>query len=112
MMFDSADVTVYLNSDAKPDMCNVKRHKVLGQVESSRLVCCVATHRQKHKEETLKLKQELASLRTASKGGQQGQDRSKKELDMAKWVHMPTAIPIVLCSQEEDNSAFWGGAGT
>lgn len=58
--------------------------------EFSNLVCLFATHRQKHKEESLKLKQELASLRTASKGGQQGQDRSKKELDMAKWVHTCT----------------------
>jgi len=40
--------------------------------------------RQKHKEETLKLKQELASLQNSSKGGQQGLDRTKKDLEKTR----------------------------
>lgn len=45
---------------------------------------CCCSHRQKHKEETLKLKQELASLQTTSKGGQQGLDRTKKDLEKTR----------------------------
>ena len=44
--------------------------------------CCLC--RQKHREETLKLKQELASLQSTSKGGQQASDRTRKELEKTR----------------------------
>ena len=46
--------------------------------------CSCRLRRQKHREETLKLKQELVSLQNTSKGGQQASDRTKKELEKTK----------------------------
>ena len=46
--------------------------------------CSCRLRRQKHREETLKLKQELAALQSTSKGGLQASDRTKKELEKTK----------------------------
>lgn len=43
--------------------------------------------RSKHREEVAKLKTELGTVQSSSKGGQQAADRSKKEMDKTKCVH-------------------------
>lgn len=44
--------------------------------------------RQKHREEVTKLKQELSSLQSSSKGGMQAVDRTKKDLEKTRWVYL------------------------
>ena len=44
----------------------------------------VGTSRQKHREEVLRLKQELQALQSTSKGGQQTSDRTKKDLEKTR----------------------------
>ncbi len=41
-------------------------------------------HRHKHREEVQRLKAELLSLQSSSKGGSQAADRSKKDLDKTR----------------------------
>lgn len=45
---------------------------------------CVADGRRQHKEEMVKLQQQLKSTTMSSKGGQQETDRAKKELDKTR----------------------------
>ncbi len=46
--------------------------------------------RQKHREEVLRLKQELQALQSTSKGGQQATDRTKKDLEKTRCALPPS----------------------
>ena len=51
--------------------------------------CCVGVSRQKHREEVLKLRQELQAIQSTSKGGQQATDRTKKDLEKTRCARPP-----------------------
>ena len=51
------------------------------------LTPCNMICRSKHREEVAKLKAELGSVQSSSKGRLQAADRSKKELDKTKCAH-------------------------
>ena len=52
--------------------------------------------RQKHREEVLKLKQELQALQSTSKGGQQATDRTKKDLEKTRRALAPYLLLQVI----------------
>ena len=52
--------------------------------------------RQKHREEVLKLRQELQSIQSTSKGGQQATDRTKKDLEKTRCAIPTPCIPVIL----------------
>ena len=56
----------------------------------------VWARRQKHREEVLRLKQELQALQSTSKGGQQATDRTKKDLEKTKCAPPPPCTSITL----------------
>jgi len=55
---------------------------------------CLWICRQKHREEVLKLKQELQALQSTSKGGQQATDRTKKELEKTRCAVLASPISL------------------